>query len=583
MMDDVPVKISEKYKPPPKVNIPQTIINRLNSEGYPPGIFDYDFALENSVIKNVENWKRVREIEKVNRQSRLQKLELEQAREIEEKQKQLLTTVSYPNADEISSGDEAESDSSPEATNSTAPSVTPVNVLTCNPETLNQVYNQQNYNTILKPTVLPDRNMPNLVNSQTPVTWKGNLGSNLKPNMGGKINYSDFENDTSSPFDNVELKTINDLDILAQVYNISHSNNSENLKKENAINDLNSVNEISQKVLNSDIRNEEQIENTSVATNNGISVSQSGVTSPIYWKNNNSSSNVTQIQSGNFEVPNTSINHYYQLQQNYTNMNGSLSNPQHFLTNQDNYYFTGYGNVPANQNYQFSNYMSNNDKDKTSNSPCYTNYLNFNNQHNFNTYRTNFQPTTITCNSPTITYGNLNQYRSPNLNQRIVSNIPVNINQTESNNLTLKQLTLEESAIQSIRSKSKSVPDILKELDDEVRDSESRRIRNHSQTLEDYAAKCKQQIENQNKKLPESFLKLSPSSQNLIQNISSMGFPIERVAKIADKLGTDDKKIVEHLIPLSELLDLGFEEEKISEALLKYDNNKDKALDYLIS
>lgn len=40
---------------------------------------------------------------------------------------------------------------------------------------------------------------------------------------------------------------------------------------------------------------------------------------------------------------------------------------------------------------------------------------------------------------------------------------------------------------------------------------------------------------------------------------------------------------MEHLIPLSELLDLGFEEEKISDALVKFDNNKHKALDYLIS
>lgn len=42
-------------------------------------------------------------------------------------------------------------------------------------------------------------------------------------------------------------------------------------------------------------------------------------------------------------------------------------------------------------------------------------------------------------------------------------------------------------------------------------------------------------------------------------------------------------QIVEHLIPLSELLDLGFEEFKITEALIKFNNNKDKALDFLIS
>lgn len=42
-------------------------------------------------------------------------------------------------------------------------------------------------------------------------------------------------------------------------------------------------------------------------------------------------------------------------------------------------------------------------------------------------------------------------------------------------------------------------------------------------------------------------------------------------------------QIIDHLIRLGELLDLGFEEQKISDALLKFDNNKEKALDFLIS
>lgn len=42
-------------------------------------------------------------------------------------------------------------------------------------------------------------------------------------------------------------------------------------------------------------------------------------------------------------------------------------------------------------------------------------------------------------------------------------------------------------------------------------------------------------------------------------------------------------QIIEHLIPLGELMDLGFDESKISAALLKFDNNKDRALDYLIN
>lgn len=62
-----------------------------------------------------------------------------------------------------------------------------------------------------------------------------------------------------------------------------------------------------------------------------------------------------------------------------------------------------------------------------------------------------------------------------------------------------------------------------------------------------------------------------------------MGFQRDLVARAVLRIGGDDKKIVEHLIPLSELLQMGFEEAVVSEALIKFDNNKDAALDYLIS
>lgn len=62
-----------------------------------------------------------------------------------------------------------------------------------------------------------------------------------------------------------------------------------------------------------------------------------------------------------------------------------------------------------------------------------------------------------------------------------------------------------------------------------------------------------------------------------------MGFSEDMVVRVLMRIGDNDKKIVEHLIVLSELLQMGFAEEKISEALLKFDNNKDQALDYLIS
>lgn len=41
------------------------------------------------------------------------------------------------------------------------------------------------------------------------------LQDHVKTN--GGLDYADFDNDTSSPFDNMELKTINDMEELAQV------------------------------------------------------------------------------------------------------------------------------------------------------------------------------------------------------------------------------------------------------------------------------------------------------------------------------------------------------------------------------
>lgn len=62
-----------------------------------------------------------------------------------------------------------------------------------------------------------------------------------------------------------------------------------------------------------------------------------------------------------------------------------------------------------------------------------------------------------------------------------------------------------------------------------------------------------------------------------------MGFQRDLVIRAVSRIGEDDKKVVEHLIPLSELLQMGFEEEQVSEALVKFNNDKDRALDYLIS
>lgn len=62
-----------------------------------------------------------------------------------------------------------------------------------------------------------------------------------------------------------------------------------------------------------------------------------------------------------------------------------------------------------------------------------------------------------------------------------------------------------------------------------------------------------------------------------------MGFKTDMVIRALMRLGDDDKKIVDHLIILSELLQMGFDEELVSLALIKFDNNKAQALEELIS
>ncbi|KAG0730372.1 Ubiquitin-associated protein 1 [Chionoecetes opilio] len=118
-------------------------------------------------------------------------------------------------------------------------------------------------------------------------------------------------------------------------------------------------------------------------------------------------------------------------------------------------------------------------------------------------------------------------------------------------------------------------------------------------------------------RLPDPFTELNTEAQGLVQNMAEMGFPRPRVARAVQKLGTDHKKLIEvllvlqslqgngedgykaerafyhymgdvqktkdHLAAAKQLLDLGFEEEQIVDALLKHDNNRDKALEELIA
>ncbi|XP_071516033.1 uncharacterized protein [Panulirus ornatus] len=118
-------------------------------------------------------------------------------------------------------------------------------------------------------------------------------------------------------------------------------------------------------------------------------------------------------------------------------------------------------------------------------------------------------------------------------------------------------------------------------------------------------------------RLPDPFAELTTDAQALVQSMAEMGFPRPRVARAVQKLGTDHKKLIEvllvlqslqengedgykaerafyhymgdvqktrdHIAAAKQLLDLGFEEERIVDALLKHDNDRDKALEELIA
>uniref|UniRef100_A0A1B0CGX6 Putative histone methyltransferase complex subunit ash2 n=1 Tax=Lutzomyia longipalpis TaxID=7200 RepID=A0A1B0CGX6_LUTLO len=195
-IDGVPVKISENYRPPPIISLPQPTRHRLERREHPSVASDYDFALELSVLTKIREWRNLRDGQDTVRRERILVREQERRRVLEERQKALLTQVSYPSAEDLSS----EEDELPAETQIERHS-TPQGHFS--PPT--------NFDTILMPTVLPDAR-------GSATTCQDAQRAPKSPYSAlAKINYSDFESDTSSPFDNLELKTINDLDILAQV------------------------------------------------------------------------------------------------------------------------------------------------------------------------------------------------------------------------------------------------------------------------------------------------------------------------------------------------------------------------------
>jgi hypothetical protein len=395
---------------------------------------DYNFDLEHKIISKTSEWIQWRAKEKAERQERINRRELARLKYIEDEQKQKLNQVSYPSSD-----DEEDDELATEASNPTS-------------IPRKKALSPTNFNTILMPT-------------QASVLEKKSH-RRYASNSSNKIDFSFFESD-ASPFDHLEMKSMNEMEVLAQVLGSTPVEGS-SLERDNS----------------SESESSDHKDNNNVAPPD----------------------------------PQVAIS-CQQFQQSYVPYN--------------NYYAT---------------------------------------------------PTPVFYNFPALA----NQYGHPNHQNQFLypQNYAVNYQYVAPNNNNIIENGTDEP-----ESQSKSVPSILKELNDELNNSQRRRIRNNSQNSPKEVTEGELLIffvffflisrsAAQTSPVEDDFSKLSLKTQTLTRE---MGFQREMVLRAVERLGDNDKKIVEHLIPLSELIPLGFDEAQISEALIKFDNNKDRALDYLIS
>nr|CAI5821981.1 unnamed protein product [Callosobruchus analis] len=177
--DNIKVKISEKYKPPPRINLPMTYAQRLvlNKQTQESNLY-YNFQLENDVLDQIKEWKGSRHQMLQDRKLRIEKMR--------EKIKEECLQLAKQKTDSTLTNTE--------------------NLTLSSDKVLHQPKNY--HSSILTP--IPLSNSKNQVTTEV---------------MNKNINISDFENDTYSPFDNMELKSINDMEELAQVLNYEDERN----------------------------------------------------------------------------------------------------------------------------------------------------------------------------------------------------------------------------------------------------------------------------------------------------------------------------------------------------------------------
>lgn len=229
-MNGVPVKIAESYKPPKKLALNQSVAQRMancsNQTTQLLATNTYDFSMEQNILAKMSEWQHLRDRENCDRKERLRCLQKEHQRQFDAEQKQILTSVSYPSADDLSSDDDDGDDSGRGTLSDTSKNTVPIpNIQKVMPQ---QKFSPPNsFDNILVPTVALGQ-------------YRSGNVTTAKPHA--KINLQEFENDTYTPFDNIELKTINDLDVLTEVWNTSVAINAKNeLFEQTATNETASI------------------------------------------------------------------------------------------------------------------------------------------------------------------------------------------------------------------------------------------------------------------------------------------------------------------------------------------------------
>lgn len=478
-MDNVPVKIAESYKPLPKVfQIPQAIAHKLQlspQHYFESPHYDYDFQLEKKVLAKIPEYRRMRQNERDVRRERKEKREQQRMRALEQEHKQMLGAVSYPDAEDLSDSSESSADKYDDnkigSEKSQLTRVAVVSAIVASNGPRLAMTEAGSFHNILQPTILPQSsnvsavtvNNGNKVNTST---------HHSRTKSSSSFNYKDFEEDTSSPFDNIELKTINDLDILAQVLQNTQMKSAQEDNEEQQ----NFENTAEQSITNEENNAEAEPKENTTGDNN----------EPI--ENVKSLQNAkAALEDIDFNITTTHIpiNNLDTNEQSYTASTAVLGN-NFVYAHQTGENFMSHSNHQAQQ----ASYMHFNQPHTQQQYNIFYNqhHLSFGTNHNY-LYNT------PTCNGLGGTYYNspshdsqatTNHYIGHNANTYLtpptIGNSAATADYSSPQTLSANTNAILES---DIKCKSKSVPDILKELTDELRNSEVKRSRNYSCNQQD--------------------------------------------------------------------------------------------------